>query len=257
MSINKHTSIYKKYIQARDAFSSETSKLLTNISGGHKTKKKITMYNTIAAWLDFIGQEVPSPISINQTAPTNVTFKVIAKDLESLSNQYPEDFTVRVNLFLEDSKGIRRKLATVPYIEGAVSNIAISADIQNTLYAEGYASMTSFFNSSTNQLTLVFPPGAKYNGGKVKVSETASLEPAVVTIMGGSDHFVSNTNLSDEEIEKVDDLLDRIAIELGLIYSDKKYEDITSKDVVQKDISHLRTPQNLSLTAEDGSPLEV
>ena len=256
MSINTHTYIYKKYIQARDAFSSETLKLLTNMSGGHKTKKKITMYNTIAAWLDFIGKEVPEPITINATSSASVTFKVVAKDITSLSSQYPDDFIARVNLFLEDSKGVRRKIATVPYVDGVISNTAISADIALYFASEGYTGV-SFFNSFTNNITLEFPPGSKYNGGKIAVSQTAVLEPSFVLIKGGSDYFATSTDLSDEEMEKVDDLLDRIAIELGLVYSDKKYEDITSRDIVRGNISQLRTSKNLSLTAEDGSPLEV
>tara|TARA_B100000519_G_C14239236_1_gene436406 strand:+ start:1105 stop:1875 length:771 start_codon:yes stop_codon:yes gene_type:complete len=256
MSINKHISIYKKYVQARDAFGSETLKLLTNLSGGHKTKKKIAMYNTIAAWLDFIGQEVPEPISVQATSPAPVTFKVIRKSLPSDTFD-----TNLVSLFIKDSEGIRTKLfstAILTYV-GLTLNQAIGFGLQN-LIDIGTISIPGIsvnINYANDNITLNFPQGSKYNAGEVVVSDNAYTEPALVRILGGSDQIFSTPNLSEQEMERVDDLLDRIAIELGLIYSDKKYEDITSRDIVRGNISQLRTPKNLSLTAEDGSPLEV
>ena len=255
MSINKHRSIYKKYVQARDAFGSETLKLLTNLSGGHKTKKKIAMYNTIAAWLDFIGQEVPEPISVQATSPAPVTFKVIRKDLPSDTNN-----TNHVSLFIKDSEGIRTKLYTVlPTVYQLSVTQSLVIGIQdlidnNSIAIPGISISVDYTN---DYLTLTFPQGSKYNGGEVIVSDNAYTMPAIVRISGGSDQIFSTPNLSEQEMERVDDLLDRIAIELGLIYSDKKYEDITSQDIVRGNISQLRTPENLSLTAEDGSPLEV
>ena len=238
MSINKHISIYKKYVQARDAFGSETLKLLTNLSGGHKTKKKIAMYNTIAAWLDFIGQEVPEPISVQATSPAPVTFEVIRKSIPNNTNP--------VSLFIKDSKGIRTKLYTVvPTIYQLSVTQSLVIGIQNLIDNNSIAipGISISVDYTNDYLTLTFPQGSKYNGGEVVVSDNAYTIPAIVRISGGSDQIFSTPNLSEQEMERVDDLLDRIAIELGLIYSDKKYEDITSQDIVRGNISQLRTPK--------------
>ena len=63
----------------------------------------------------------------------------------------------------------------------------------------------------------------------------------------------------DIEVEEdnIDKLLDRVAIELDTIYSDKKYEELSMLRRQIKELTVLKTTNNLTLTAENGSPLEV
>ena len=48
-----------------------------------------------------------------------------------------------------------------------------------------------------------------------------------------------------------------MAIELDTIYSDKKYEELSLLRREIRELNILKTTNNLSLTAENGSPLEL
>ena len=250
----KHIKIYKKYIQARDKFNSYTMSFLNNTSTSSNSKRKIRLYNTIAAWLDFIGQEVPNPIFRDGVAPSPVTFRIEPIALSGLSNPTPP-----VHIFLQSASGLRTLLGTAIYPEqGGALNLSGLTGLINT-----HPDISATYNSENSEITISFGIGSKYNNGKIIISNTASLEASLnsndssLRIRGGADSIVTTINLSDSELDNIDKLLDRVAIELDTIYSDKKYEELSMLRRQIKELTVLKTTNNLTLTAENGSPLEV
>tara|TARA_R110000744_G_scaffold105411_1_gene201421 strand:- start:738 stop:1466 length:729 start_codon:yes stop_codon:yes gene_type:complete len=238
-----HISVYKKYVQARSAFREHTAKFLDNLGSGSKSKKRIATYNTIASWLDFIGNNVPAPINRAATSPNKVIFKVVPLEVQGLSIMSPP-----IIVFVETAEGVRNKIGRT----STDTNLAGLAGIFDT-----HPDVSSTFNSDTTNTTLTFEPGSKYNGGRVVCSATARLEPTTVIITGGADAVNTSLKVTGEELKKIDTMLDKTAIELNIVYTDKKYAEILNGDRASTIKTALKTTNNLSLTTEDGSPLEV
>jgi len=241
-----HTSIYKKYLQARHAFTEYTLQFIKNISGGSKSKERTVLYNTIASWIDFVGNAVPNPTSNQGKAPNKSEFIIAPLSVEGLSIIHPP-----VNVFLKDAKGVKTLIGrfTPGVSSGTVGSLA--AMFTN------HPDLTASFNSDTFYITVNFSVGAKYNGGQIVVSSTAATIPHTIMIAGGADPVLPTLNLTDSEVAKVDRVLDKIAINLGIEYSDKKYLELVSGPFEREVKTSLKIANNLSLTAEDGSPLDV
>ena len=103
-----HISLYKKYVQARHAFVDDSANFINKLSSGIKSKKSISIYNSIAAWLDFIGNNIPEPISSEGRSPDQISFRV----LQSLIAQTAGITFAPVHIFIVDKFGVRTKLAT-------------------------------------------------------------------------------------------------------------------------------------------------
>jgi len=241
-----HLSIYKKYLQARYAFEEYTLKFLGRLGSDSKSKKRISLYNTIASWLDFIGEEVPDPIFKEGRAPNKVVLQIIPTAPTDVVGTLPPP----VNVFIEDSLGRREKIGYTVYSYGETTTAAVSTQINN------HPDISSTYNSAEAAITLAFSKGSKYNGGRITVSNATTF-PSTVIISGGADSITTLLNLTSEELSRIDVLLDKIAIELDLIYSDKKYLELYNIGLEREVTQSLKTANNLSLTAEDGAPLEV
>ena len=246
MEIN-HLSIYKKYVQARVAFNSYTNNFITNLESGAKSKKKIAMYNVIASWLDFIGNEVPEDVTSKAEAPRKVSFKLTALQVDIPSLLSPPIF-----IFIENSKGIRKKIGVTYRVTGGgehSSSVALVTNINSN-----NNDLTASYNQDSKYIIISFSSGAEYSRGKIVVSDTGLITPQAPLILGGSDLVNTSLSLTTEELKNINSILDKIAIELNLIYSDKEYLNIKAPT---EERDSLKTIKNLTLTAEDGSPLEV
>jgi len=239
-----HSSIYKKYLQARHAFEEYTLKFLDRLGSDSKSRKKISLYNTIASWLDFIGEEVPDPIFKDGRSPNRVVMQIIP----TLPSEDTEPKAV--NIFIEDSLGVREKIGYTGYSTEGTTTAVVSGQIN------AHPDISSTYNSSDAAITLTFSKGSRYNGGRIIVSNAITY-PSAIYISGGADSVTTSLNLTSEELSRIDVLLDKIAIELDLIYSDQKYLELYNIGLEREVTQSLKTANNLSLTAEDGAPLEV
>ena len=243
-----HISLYKKYVQARHAFVDDSANFINKLSSGIKSKKSISIYNSIAAWLDFIGNNIPEPISSAGKSPDEVSFRV----LQNLTAQTAGITFAPVHIFIVDKFGIRTKLATeITGSTYSTYNLSISIQ-QNSL------GLSCSYDQASEVFTIGFPKTSKYNGGYITASNAFLGQiPEPITkiyINNGADPISTSLNLTNEELTHIHKILDTIAIELGIIYSDNVYNDILGTNEVK---TYITTANKLSLTTEDGRPLEV
>tara|TARA_X000001388_G_scaffold75560_2_gene70659 strand:+ start:1804 stop:2541 length:738 start_codon:yes stop_codon:yes gene_type:complete len=243
---NTHLSIYKKYIQARYEFTNYTSKFIDNVTAGIKTREEITKYNIVASWLDFIQGEIPEPINRVSTAPDPISFTI---------EPFISEQDLLVNIFIINTFGIRELIATVGLQDLSQdqnqdqANQNIIAQINNT---NNFSKVT--YDTSSSKFTIHFLKGSRYNGGSIVVTN-AETTPGVLNIFGGSDTITTQINLTSEELDKINEVLDKIAIDLSFTYSDKEYMRLI--DIEKSLPVNLKDTNNLTLTTEKGSTLEI
>ena len=246
-----HLGLYKKYVQARHAFVANSANFINKLSSGIKSKESISIYNSIAAWLDFIGNEIPEPISSTGESPNTISFKVIPSEIAENFGIY----LAPVNIFIVDKFKVRTQLATSltgeNYNELFNSNLLLQ--IQDNL-----PDLSCSFNQISEFFTISFPKTSKYNGGYITAANAfLGSVPYPITkvfIKNGADPFTTSLNLTNEELTHIHKILDKIAIELNIIYSDAVYNDILDTDEVR---TYITINSKLSLTTENGRPLEV
>tara|TARA_R110002012_G_scaffold161923_2_gene324169 strand:- start:1868 stop:2611 length:744 start_codon:yes stop_codon:yes gene_type:complete len=243
-----HLSLYKKYVQARHAFIANSTNFINKLSSGIKSKKNISIYNSIAAWLDFIGNNVPEPISNKGKSPDTISFRLI----QSLIAEMGGITFAPVNVFIVDKFGVRTKLAT------GITGDSYSPYNLSLLIKQNLLGLTCLYDQASETFTISFPKTSKYNGGYVTATNALlGLEPVPITkvyIKNGADPVATYLNLTNEELIHIHKILDTIAMELNIIYSDNVYNNVLSTDEVK---TYITTTNKLSLTTEDGRPLEV
>tara|TARA_R100000005_G_C5000111_1_gene206926 strand:- start:183 stop:935 length:753 start_codon:yes stop_codon:yes gene_type:complete len=248
---NSHLGLYKKYVQARNAFVANSTNFINKLSSGIKSNKNISIYNSISAWLDFIGNHVPEPISTKGKSPDPISFKIFP-------SAYAEQAGIAlapVHIFIVDKFGVRTKLATgFSFVPGLLySTFNMYMQMQNSTIGLYFS-----YDQASEVITVTFPKTSKYNGGYITAANaylgTVPYPITKVYIKNGADPVSTSLNLTNEEITHVHKILDVIAMELDIIYSDAAYNTISNNNEVK---TYLDINNKLSLTTENGRPLEV
>ncbi len=242
-----HLSLYKKYVQARSAFVANSSNFINKLSSGIKSKESISIYNSIAAWLDFIGNNIPEPGSHEGRSPNRVSFRLIPTIIAEMAGIT----FAPVHVFIVDKFGVRTKLATETKDTYSASNLTLS--IQQNLLG-----LACSYDQASETFTVSFPKTSKYNGGYITATNAyLGITPTPITkvyIKNGADLVSTSLNLTNEELTHIHKILDIIALELNIIYSDSVYNNVLSTDEVK---TYITINNKLSLTTENGRPLEV
>lgn len=234
----KTSNIYKKYIQAKHkllVYSEEfTAKLGIN---GRSRKARLT-YNTLTSWVQMFDEVIPKPYEANSKSPKDVVSTFIPTLSFGATNVY---------LYLELPSGVREYITKI-FINAVDVN-------QSTVEPTAHP----FIDSITilnNALVIKFKKGSSYNGGKIVGSSTLTLL-GNTSIQGGVTYEAPEP-VNIEEENKINIILDKIAVELGIVYSDKQYNDI-QKSLIDSSLQGVKllSAKNVQLTAEDGTPLEV
>ena len=244
---NSHLGLYKKYVQARNAFVANSANFINKLSSGIKSKKSISVYNSISAWLDFIGNHVPEPISFKGQSPDPISFNIYP-------SSYAENMGISlapVHIFIVDKFGVRTKLAT-GFTEVNYTPYNMYLQIQNNT-----GGLSCSYDQATELFTISFPKTSLYNGGHIRaVNAHLGMLPAInkIFIKNGADPVSTSLDLTNEEITHIHKILDVIAIELNIIYSDSAYNNISSSNEFK---TYLTINNKSSITTENGRPLEV
>ena len=244
---NSHLGLYKKYVQARNAFVVNSTNFINKLSSGIKSKESISIYNSISAWLDFIGNNIPEPITNKGQSPDPISFRVIATTYAEMAGIS----FAPVHIFIVDKFGVRTKLAT-SMVDENYNPYNLYLQIQDN--AEN---LSCTYDQATESFTISFPKTSKYNGGYITAANAfLGITPPItkINIKNGADPVSTSLDLTNEELTHIHKILDLIAIELNIIYSDSVYNNILSNDEVK---TYVTINNKLSLTTEDGRPLEV
>ena len=232
-------SIYKKYIQARYSFREYSFKIISKLSSGRSNRKMESTYNVLASWLDLLGDTIKEPINITSRTPNPISVVVSSSSMVT----YP----ATVNVFITTLEGFRELIGKLNIEENqSLLNIDVF-----------HPTIGATLDVQNNSLSFTFPKGSKYNGGSVTISNASvSAHPRV---SGGVDYYVSPIQpLSVNAIKHWDALLDKVAVEMGISYSNNKYLEVKAefkKTPQEREV--LRLNDNKSLTTEDGRPLDV
>mgnify|MGYP003646360178 CR=1 FL=1 len=235
---NIQLSIYKKYIQARYSFNIYTQEFVSKLSLLGASKGRAAVYNILSAWLDFIGNSVSEPYTVAAVSPAPIGISI---ETDS-SYTYP----LVSNIFITNLSGLRELVATATIL-GTGSVVSL----ENV-----HPQITAAYSPETNLIVFTFPKGDHYNGGRAMMTKVYLITSPV--IRGGVSGDTNTSYLSSEDLNNIETLLDRIAIELGIVFSNRDYLlAVEASEGSEGERQALRSPNNKTLTTEDGRPLDV
>ena len=209
ITINK---LHSRYLQASDALDDYAVHVSEKISGGNTDNNLIHKFNLMSAWIGYMNEVVVLPRAIAGKTPDPITIPAITRSTEC------------VVLGVEDINGTFVYLGRVVNYKVMASGVlpedlGINKLHQSINSRTGTTGVYSTFNASSTNLIIHFEnTTSKYNGQKLKYSPNATYTGELKRVRGGADSLYSGTVLSEDLMEKLNTVLEDMAIELQISY---------------------------------------
>jgi hypothetical protein len=233
--------IVSKHAQARKALVEHSLSLVDKLSTGRKSRAKIRKFNVMSMWVDYIGDVIDSPKPVPAKAASNITIEVI------------------------NFSGLYKGVLSIETLPGKVIPLCVTKlPGEYTSLSELYTDLAYKINNSNtesgiqphkikavvvnNSLVLTLPEGAEYNN-----SEVSSFPPAFkitsTKALGGVSKVQGISQHSEELYERILKVLDLLAIELDITYSDEGSEIV--KSLLEETSSISRGDNRINLNSRD------
>tara|TARA_R110000737_G_scaffold350977_1_gene391736 strand:+ start:5601 stop:6359 length:759 start_codon:yes stop_codon:yes gene_type:complete len=245
--------LLSRYNQARKALREYSLGMLGKLGSGRKSRSLIRKFNVMSMWIDYIGNTLDAATAKEAIKPSDVTIEVGSFSGSGVAVLYVETITGKtIPLCMSEPVENYESLDSV--VGNLVFKINRSSD---------YSYLHTHLIKATrkgNSIILAFPKGALFNNAVAKVS------PNLISITstkasGGVETTPTSVSHTDEIQDKIEKIIDTLAIELRMVYktdNQRVTESLIdgSRAVARKD-SRIILDRGDSLSDENNRNLEL
>jgi len=219
-----------RYSQVREAFLEYSLKVLERLGSGNKSRSKIRKLNVLSMWVDYIGNVLSLPKSKAAKSPTPV--------LVSFGEFNPSH--IKAVLSLETKVGKTVPLCVTDFLDSYENLGSLITDIVTKINTNKHNPTSgagiqphgiSATRGSSLSIKLSFQQASTFNNAIVTVNQ-GTISLTSTTAMGGVDAIPFPVLQTEESYKRIVHLLDKIAIELDIVY--KTEEQLITESIVDR-----------------------